>query len=201
MQDSDRARDTGRARDAEPARAAEPARDPLDRALGAIDLLLRLGAWVGALAALGLAFMLIAEVILTSFFSWSQPWAVEYAAYLLGLVLFVGTGWTLGQGGHIRVEVLASAIGPRAMRWVDLAGSVFGLGVVGFVALALVGQAWRTGEIGSRSYFPSETPLVYPQALLALGFVFLALAFLARVVRLATGRPAETKSELVGGIE
>ena len=173
----------------------------LGRTLRAVDAILYVGAAIGALSALVLAGMLIVEVITTSFLAYSQPWAVEYSAYLPGLVLFAGTGWTLGQGGHIRVEVLASALGGRAMRWLDLLGSAFGLGVSGFVALALVRQALRTGEIGSVSYFPSQTPLVYPQALLALGFVFLATAFVARIVRLLVGAPPETKTGLVGGID
>ena len=182
---------------------AEDATGPswLGGLLRIVDAVLYVGAAVGGLAALALAGMLIVEVVTTSFLAYSQPWAVEYSAYLLGLVLFAGTGWTLGQGGHIRVEVLASALGPRGMRGLDLAGSAFGLVVSGFVALALVRQAIRTAEIGSVSYFPSQTPLVYPQTLLAVGFAFLFVAFLARIARLLTGRPAEERTGLVGGIE
>ncbi|MEM8665497.1 MAG: TRAP transporter small permease [Pseudomonadota bacterium] len=168
-----------------------PAPKPVRAALAVADALTAVGAAVGAVAALGLAAMLIVEVITTSFFAYSQPYAVEYSGYLLGLVLFAGTGWTLGKGGHIRVEVLADILGSERGRLLDLVTSVFALGVVGFVALALTRQALRTWELGSRSYFPSETPLVYPQAMLAAGFILLTIAFVARIVRLFVGLPAQ----------
>ncbi len=159
--------------------------------LKAVDGLNVVGAAGAALAFALLSVMLIVEVIATSFFAWSQPWAVEYSTYFLAFTLFLGSGWTLRTGGHIRVSILLALLPGRAARLLDLCGSAFALGVVSFAAWALVGQALRTAELGSVSYFPSRTPLLYPQALLAAGFVLLALAFLARVVRLALGQPAE----------
>lgn len=163
----------------------------LDRLLRWIDRVAYGGAAVAAVACLAMALMLIVEVVATSFFAWSQPWAVEYATYLLAVSLFLGSGWTLRAGGHIRVGVLFSLLPAPAVRFVDLAGTAFALGVIGFAAGALVEQAVRTLQLGSRSYFPSETPLVYPQALLALAFVVLTLALLARLLRLLRGQAAE----------
>ncbi|MEM8854983.1 MAG: TRAP transporter small permease [Pseudomonadota bacterium] len=160
----------------------------LDALLKVVDGVLYIGAAVGALSALLLAVMLIVEVITTSFFAYSQPYAVEYSGYLLLAVLFAGSGWTLSRGGHIRVDVIASLAGPAVVRLLDLLASAFALGVVGFAATALIRQAIRTAELGSRSYFPSETPLMYPQALLAAGMTLLAVAFAARIVRIVTGR-------------
>ena len=159
--------------------------------LRTIDALGYVGAAGAALACAALAVMLVVEVIATSFLAWSQPWAVEYASYFLALTLFLGSAWALRTGGHIRVSALLALVPPRVARLIDLAGSIFALGVIGWVAVALVSQALRTLELGSVSYYPSRTPLVYPQALLALGFVLLALAFLARVLRLAVGLAPE----------
>ena len=41
---------------------------------------------------------------LSSFFSWSQPWAVEYSGYLLAMTLFAGSGWTLARAGQQLAE-------------------------------------------------------------------------------------------------
>ncbi len=167
--------------------------------LAAIDGACAVGAGVAAMAAALLALILIAEVILTSFFEWSQPWAVEYPVYLQSLVLFGGAGWTLRQGGHIRVAILMQSLPPAAARLLDMAGTVFAIGVVGFAAWALWQQLLRTVDFGSTSYYPMGTPLWIPQGLLTVGITLLWLAFVARLLRLALNQPADMAAGLTGG--
>jgi len=163
----------------------------LRRLLAAVDALGYAGAAVGAVACLLLAAMLVAEVALTSLFQTSQPWAVEYGNYFLAFVLFCGGGWSVRTGDHIRVAFLAKGLPPKGAHFLELAVTALAVGISGFCAAALVGLAWRTAELGSRSYFPLQTPLVYPQAVVAAAFVLLTLGFLARLIRLAIGDAPE----------
>lgn len=175
---------------------------PLLRALlRLIDALCALGAAVAAAACLALAVMLIVEVVLTSFFAYSQPWAVEYSGYLLAATLFAGAGWTLGQGGHIRVAALIDLLPPRVFRFTDLAASVFALGVAGFVAMATVENTWRSVERGSVSYYPTATPIWIPQSVLAAGWIILTLGLVARIIRLALNEETERAPEPGAPIE
>jgi TRAP-type C4-dicarboxylate transport system permease small subunit len=169
--------------------------------LRAIDVLCAVGAAVAAVAAALLALILIGEVIVTSFFAWSQPWATEYAIYLQCVVLFCGAGWTLRQGGHIRVGILLQALPPHAVRLLDMLGSGFAIGVVGFACWALWQQLIRTYEFGSTSYYPMATPIWIPQALLTAGVTLLLLGFVARLLRLAFGQPADLAAGGIGGAE
>ncbi len=75
-----------------------------------IDRINLLGACMAAACCALLALVLIVEVIVTSQLSWSQPWAVEYSAYLCALALFAGSGYAVRQGSHIRVRVLLSLL-------------------------------------------------------------------------------------------
>ncbi|RMH48932.1 MAG: TRAP transporter small permease, partial [Alphaproteobacteria bacterium] len=159
--------------------------------LRAIDMVCAIGAGLAAAACLALAVMLIVEVISTSFLAWSQPWAVEYSGYLLAATLFAGAGWTLGQGGHVRVSVLIQLIPPRGQRIADLMATVFALGLAIFVDVYLVENAWRSHLRGSVSYYPSATPLWMPQAVLAFGWVVLALGLAGRAIRLLAGLAPE----------
>lgn len=167
--------------------------------LRVIDAICSAGAAVAALSAAALAAILIAEVILTSFFNWSQPWAVEYAIYLQCFVLFLGAGWTLRQGGHIRVAILMGALPTPLARLLDLIATTFAIGVIGFAAWALWGQWLRTFEFGSTSFYPMGTPIWIPQGLLTLGITLLLLAFLARLARLILREPPEVASGFGGG--
>ena len=159
----------------------------MQRFLTAIDRVCDIGGFIAALAAAILAVMLIIEVGLTSFAAMSQPWAVEYSGYLLSAILFAGSGWTLRQGGHIRVNALIAILPYRARRAFDLAATTFAIGLLFYVAVAVSHYALRSFEFGTTSYYPTRTPLFYPQALLALSFWILLLAFVARFLRICRG--------------
>lgn len=171
---------------------ADTARRPPPAAVAAalvvIDACCTVGAWVAAGSAGLLAAMLILEVIVTSFFSWSQAWVVEYSMFLLAFVLFCGSGWTLRQGGHIRVSVLLQALPRRLAFATDVLASALTIGVLAFASQALWPQALRSLEFGSTASFPMATPLWIPQVLLAVGVTLLTLAFIARLTRLLLGQ-------------
>ncbi|WP_235961186.1 TRAP transporter small permease [Falsiroseomonas selenitidurans] len=170
--------------------------------LRTVDALCTAGAWVAAVSAGLLALMLILEVVATSFLDWSQPWAVEYAIYLQCFVLFCGSGWTLRQGGHIRVAVLLQGLPPAAARLLDMAGCVFAIGMIGFASTTLWQQLLRSHDFGSTSYYPMATPVWMPQALLTLGVTLLLLAFCARLVRLLRHEAPDAGPGLPhGGVE
>lgn len=173
-------------------------RRPVAALLSTIDVSCTIGAAVAAVAVLVLAAILIAEVVLTSFAGWSQPWAIEYSIYLQAVVMFGGAGWALRNGGHIRVMMLNQALPSALRRLSDMLVTAFALGVVGFAAWALVMQAMRTFDLGSVSFYPMQTPVWIPQSALAAAFVLFALALFARLVRLLIGE-AEEIAETVGG--
>lgn len=161
------------------------------RLLRAIDAACAAGAGIAAVAAGLLALLLIAEVLLTSFFATSQPWVIEYAIFLQAAVLFAGSGWALRQGAHIRVSVLLAALPARPRRLLDMAATALALGILAFAAWALLQQWLRSLDLGSRSFYPMQTPLWIPQGVLTLGVWFLVLALAARLIRLARNEPAE----------
>ena len=159
--------------------------------LRSIDTICTAGAIFAALAIAGISVMLIAEVILTSRFNWSQPWVVEFSGYGLAAALFAGSGWALRQGGHIRVTIVFQALPTTIQRIVDAICTLCALVVTLYAAQALSAFAQRSAELGSVSTYLSRTPLVYPQAMLAMSFVILALALIARLLRLLIGEDPE----------
>lgn len=168
-----------------------------------LRLIDRLCLWSAGVAALLLAALFVlgfAEIILRSGFGISLPFVVEYSGYLLVLVLFLGSGWTLSQGGHIRVTLLSEQVSPRLRRGLDLACTCVALAISVVLAVSLCTYAIGTWSRGTVSYYASETPLAYPQMLFALGLVILMLAVFARLVRLIRGetlqfRPAAEDAE------
>ncbi len=126
----------------------------------------------------------LTEIILRSAFRISLPFAVEYAGYLLVLVLFLGSGWTLAQGGHIRVTLLSEHMSQRTAQRFDVLCTAVAFFISGLWTVSMIDFALGTWQRGTVSYFASETPLAIPQALLTIGPCVLSLALFARLVRL-----------------
>lgn len=156
-----------------------------------IDRLCIFSASIAAVLLAVLFLMGFAEIFLRSAFGISLHFAVEYSGYLLVMVLFLGSGWTFAQGGHIRVTLLSEQITPSVRRGLDLLCTVVALVISAVLAVSLVSYALGTWSRGTVSYFASETPLVVPQMLFAVGPVILTLAVFARLVRLLLGEAVD----------
>ena len=86
-----------------------------------------------------------------------------------------------------RVQLLLEYAPRRLARPIDLLCTLAALGVASTLAWGLCELAWRSYVRKSVSYFVMQTPLAWPQALMALGAVLLALALVARALRLVIG--------------
>lgn len=159
----------------------------IDRLLALIDRLCMVAARLAMAALLVLFFLGLAELVFRNLADISLPFAVEYAGYLVAIVLLLGSGEALRTGGHIRVSLLMDRLNERQQQILDVLATVLGLITAGFFAWALIDYALTTLLMGTRSYYPSETPLAWPQMALALGPMILVLAFLARLIRLIRG--------------
>jgi TRAP-type C4-dicarboxylate transport system permease small subunit len=159
-----------------------------------------LGAAYGAAVLLAVLFLLgFSEIVLRSGFGISLPFSVEYSGYLLVLVLFLGSGWTLSTAGHIRVTLVSEHISDRAARVLDIVCTIVALVVSTILSVALIEYAYGTWVRGTLSYYSSETPLAYPQALLSVGPIILTLALIARTLRLVSGQSVDVKPETSDG--
>lgn len=157
-----------------------------------LERLCRAGAVFGALALLLLFLLGLVEILMRALFSSSLGFALEYGGYLLALSLMLGAGAALIDGAHIRFSLGGELLPKRLTLSLDLAASLIGLLIAAFLSFALIDQALGSWALDARSYFPSATPLVWPQALLAVGPLLLSLAFLARILRLLAGYEARS---------
>jgi len=160
-----------------------------------IDALTFAGGVFAAACCAVLALMLITEIVATSAFSWSQPWAVEYFAYLCGFTMLAGSGYGLRSGSHIRVMLALEWSPGRVKLAIELFCTVAALVVASMLAWGLAELAWRSHVRNSVSYFAMQTPLAWPQALMATGAVLLACALLARLLRLLIGDPPDLSTD------
>jgi len=166
--------------------------------LALIDRLSAAAAVVAAACLVALAVIVLAEVAAVTLFNRSLEFTWEYGAFLMAGAFFLGLPWTLNSGGHVRVQLLHESLPPRARHGLDLAATVVGLAVAGFLTAALAKLAWSSWVDGSTTFTATATPLVVPQGMVTVGAALLTLQLVARAVRLVRGEPPDTALSAAG---
>ena len=116
------------------------------------------------------------------------PWTAEFAGYAMVACTFLALAHTFNTGGHIRVDLLIGRFRGRARWCAELLSLVLGNLVVGYFAWYVVVMAWQSYRFNDVGQGTFAVPLWYPQSLMALGIVALAVLLLDNLIRfLATG--------------
>lgn len=154
-------------------------------------------AWAAAVLAAAclalLATVILAEVVSVWAFNKSLEFSWEYGAFFMAGAFFLGLGWTLREGGHVRVGILAEHLPPVAARLIDLAATIVGLVISAFLTISLMGLAWSSFVDGSRTFTATATPLAIPQTVITIGALILTLQLAARLVRHAIEHEGTSK--------
>lgn len=156
----------------------------MTRLLMLLDAVCKATAFLGALALAGLFLLGITEIMLRNIISVSLSFASEYMGYGVALVLMLSLGEAVRSLDHVRVGLLSERLSGEARVMLDAGAALLGLCIALFLTIAMLRYAVATGEAGTLSYFASQTPLVIPQMLLALGPVSLSAGLLARFIRI-----------------
>jgi TRAP-type C4-dicarboxylate transport system permease small subunit len=148
----------------------------------------RLGLWMAILSLGGLVTLGSIEMTLRAFFETGLSISLEYSGYLVAIAFLGGSGWTLSEGGHIRVQILESWLSKKRRRSVRLFTAAISL----VTAIVLIGGliTWTAGSFarGTVSFYPSATPLWWPQAFLSLAALILGLSLLGDLLRIWQGQ-------------
>ena len=83
--------------------------------------------WVGQVVAwvtLGLVLVVFVDVVMRYLFETSFVFTQELEWHIFGFIFLIGAGYTLLQGGHVRVDIIYQRLGSRARAWVNLIGVI-----------------------------------------------------------------------------
>jgi TRAP-type mannitol/chloroaromatic compound transport system permease small subunit len=108
---------------------------------------------------------------------------VQWHIYAVGFML--GIGYAMKHDAHVRVDVVAMNLRPRARAWIELIGILVLLAPVIYVillyAVPFVEASWRRGESSSAPGGLNHRWAI--KAVIVVAFVYLGLAALARLAR------------------
>jgi TRAP-type mannitol/chloroaromatic compound transport system permease small subunit len=144
-----------------------------------VDAIGRAASWL----TLAIVVLMAANVLLRYAFSFGSVWSQELEWHLLAPMVLAGMTYALGQGEHVRVDVLYAKYPPRAQAAVDLLSALlavaFALLVIRY-SLPYVMQSWSIGEISSDPGGLRHRWAL--KALIPLGFALFALQAAAQGV-------------------
>ncbi|MGZ5040355.1 MAG: TRAP transporter small permease subunit [Usitatibacter sp.] len=157
-------------------------------------MLLRLSAWIDwlnervghAVYWLVLATVLISagNAIMRKMFSMSSNAWLELQWYLFSAVFLLCAGYTLLRNEHVRIDVVAGRLSPKAQAWIDVFGTIFFLLPM---TIAIMVMSW---PYFLRSYMENEISgsagglaLWYGRILLPAGFLLLSLQGISELIK------------------
>lgn len=120
----------------------------------------------------------------------------ESVIYMHSACFLLGAGWTLGRGGHVRVDVFYRNWSSRTRAWIDALGTLVFLFPVAFFillsSLEFVGQSWAIGETSNN---PGGIPAVYLlKTMIPAMAILLIIQGIAEIIRsaeiLISGEPS-----------
>ena len=180
---------------AEPGRAREADRPlgrdgALDRFIGAVAWLSRLGGIVAAALLLAAVLVICQMVFVRYVLQGSAIWQHEFATFSLIGATFIGAPYVLLTHGHVNVDLLPVYLGTRAR----LALAIFAA-LIALTFCVILG--WYGFKFWYQSYVEDwhaqtvwRPPLWIPYAAVPLGMGLMALQYVAQILAVVSGREA-----------
>lgn len=139
--------------------------------------------------------------IVLRYFDWGTiRWVVEVSEYDLFVITFLGAPWVLREGGHVRVDLVASALPLSLRRIMELAAELIGLVVaaaLGVFGLLACIDAYVTD---TRIYKTLTFHEWWLLALLPLSGALLSIEFVRRIRRILVGAYLDPDRRPVAGM-
>lgn len=151
---------------------------------GAIDWLnAQVGKWVLWLILASTAISGINAVV-RKIFNTSSNAYLEVQWYLFAASFMLAAGYTLLQGEHVRIDVVAGRLSKRAQIWIDIVGFAFFLTpmclAVLYFGIPFFLQGFRSGEMSSNAGGLIRWPVYL---MMPLGFFLLQLQGLSELIK------------------
>ena len=150
---------------------------------------------MAAACLLSMAILMMGEVVARSAFDQSLIFSWEFSGYLMGAAFLFGAAYTLRSGGHVRVSLLAEHVPRGIARGLEYFATAVGIVVSAYILYALCDLSYSSFTREIVSFTPTQTPLIIPQGVLAIGALLLFLQMLARLIRLLQGQEPDLEHD------
>jgi TRAP-type mannitol/chloroaromatic compound transport system permease small subunit len=125
-----------------------------------------------------------ANATIRKLFNYSSNAYLEIQWYLFSVIFLFGAGYTLLRNEHVRIDVIAGRLGPKAQAWIDILGTVFFLLPMS-VTIMILSWPYFLRSFTEHEISGSAGGLViwYARILLPAGFFLLSLQGVSELIK------------------
>ena len=124
------------------------------------------------------------NAVIRKAFNYSSNSYLEIQWYLFSFIFLIGAGYTLMRNEHVRIDIIAGRLSPRAQNWIDVIGIVFFLFPMCFVI------GWFSWPLFLDSFVRHEVStnagglIIWPARLMVpVGFFLLILQGISELIK------------------
>jgi TRAP-type C4-dicarboxylate transport system permease small subunit len=164
------------------------------------DRLIDATGMIAGVCILAMAVAITVDVLMRHFGFGTLGWVVEVSEYDLFVVTMLGAPWVLRKGGHVRVDLVVSALTGSARRAAELAAEVIGLlfaAALGIFGLLGTIDSYQSGDKIFKTLTLDEWWLL---ALVPFCGLLLSVEFCRRIYRQVRGRGLEADRQSMAGM-
>jgi len=148
-----------------------------------------------ALLVLILVVLVMAETISRYLFNSPLMIVDEFGAYILVAIVILGAADTWSDGGHIRIDTFLHLLPQKLQRRIEIFTYILVMLFTPLLVYAAFELVSYSAKFGIRSETWLRTPLVWPQAVILLGFVLLFLQIVSGFIKLITSSSPDNCEE------
>jgi len=151
--------------------------DTLKRLSAVINRISLYAAYAAGICGAVLVVLVLAEIVRRTFFNSSFLWTFEISSWLLVAFAFMGMGYTLQSGGHVRVTLLTSRLPGRVQTWLDIFLSLIGAFIFAYLSIFFFEGMISNYEVGAVGISTLEPPVFIIWAAAVVGLSIFSLQF------------------------
>lgn len=138
-----------------------------------------LSAWM----ILGMTLSIAYDVLMRYFFIRPTSWVGDFTDYTLLYITFLASAWLLKRDQHVNLTFLIEHLSPRPRRVMEIASSVFGAIVCGFIFWYGVADSWDAFARQIKVDRPLPIPKYLLLGVIPFGCLLLLVQFLRNAFR------------------
>lgn len=168
-----------------------------NRLLRLVERLSAAGAVLSGISFALMTLLILAEILLRTFFDKSTLIASEYSGYTLAVMIYLGLGFSFRQGAHIRITFLQERLKGWSLHLLEITCATIASLLCILSTIFLLEMVQTTYQRGATAYTVAETPLWIPQAIVLVGLIILTLQVLAYLLFIVMHGPGAVESRTI----
>lgn len=140
--------------------------------------------YISAVCLLVITLLSTADVVASKFFNHGITNATDIVTYLNIPVVFLSAAYVQLERGHTHIDLIYTHFPMWGQKIVHTVGNILGVGVSAFISFRAVLSTIQKFETAEKSSSSASAFIVWPfAAMIAIGFLLMAVAFLWSLVR------------------